>query len=468
MSFARLFCASDGKKVLGLYSNNPGVVYAEPPGAKHLAHVTWFDYLRGRDSNIDYFLVQKEGLTPNEAVQLNGAAGGGEIEGKLDFRYRILNGMRDHTDLIRAVAVRDVGGFMSRKEARRTKQPGLFDKPSKRKQREYLFPGNGKVIEFVDGFVNGPKVCFEGEAHIQGTGKQDYYPGCILDINLDFARWCQSGITPDGKLAPWNSCFVCYSAHTHSGFPYAFRVDKGSLREQIKAIRAQRESEGKPTRYLRLGKRTECGSKPFRGNLVRTLEACADEGIKCIFPTKFLEFDSVVAELLRRTDSSLLVSLGNDELEQGPVLYGRTQEVRVEDGIKYKEAGARVIPYAMVDGAKEDGGEYFDKALRLARSKFERVQLLPVRSRHEAKSKQILGGWHNLIADSEQAKLFDEEEGAYEKSGDHTRVCMRLHPSLKELIGDNTGNCRMCHHSSQFEACGMCFMTGEEPFFRDL
>ena len=323
--------------------------------------------------------------------------------------------------------------------------------------------------EIVDTVKGASEVSFYGHAAIQTIGKQDYYPGCLLDLNLDFARWCSSGITPDGKLAPWNSCEYCYSSHMHTGYPAAFAVEKDNLIAQIKEARIAREAEGKPTRYMRLGKRTECGSPIFRKNLINTLEACAEEGIKCIFPTKFLEFDKEVAKLLKKTDSTLLVSLGSNELEPGAVLHGRTQEARIAEGIKYLEAGIRVVPYVIVDAALPNGGKYFEKNLAEAKEKFPRIQILPIRLRHRERAVKILGGWHDLLkSNTGQLDLFGKPDGKYESGGDHTRIAVDIHSSLTDLINNNCGSTRMCHHSSCAEYCGMCFMPGEKPFSRKV
>jgi hypothetical protein len=57
----------------------------------------------------------------------------------------------------------------------------------------------------------------EGTAEIHSEGKQNFLPDCLLDLNLDFAGWCPTGITPEGKLAPWNTCEYCYAGYKHNG-----------------------------------------------------------------------------------------------------------------------------------------------------------------------------------------------------------------------------------------------------------
>ncbi len=461
--FGRLFTIK-GEKIYGLYCNTKGASYAEPPGTKHLAHVLWRNPLRGQDSNIDYFAVKENSeLEPSEIVHINQIALSEGVEDRCGVRYQILSDSKAYENLVRAVAARDIGDFLIERGKTRDKS-GLFSRSKRVKSRkEENFKSS---VEYVSG-VKGLPVRNVMHARISVEGKQDYYPGCLLDINLDFAKWCISGISPDGKIAGWNSCDYCYASHTHAGYPGAFYVDKKELKAQIKDARMERGREGKPTRYLRLGKRTECGAKMFRESLVNTLEVCADEGIKCIFPTKFLEFDRDVAELLKRTDSTLLVSLGNDELERGAVLHGRTQEARIEDSLKYLEAGARAIPYVLVDATLENGGRYFEKNFKEVLGKFPQMQIIPIRLRHTERAVKILGGWHNLIQTNYgRQDLFGHCDGHYEKGNDGTRIAVSIHPSLGNLVGDNGGDVRMCHHSSCREYCGMCFMTGEKGFAR--
>lgn len=462
--FGRLFTIS-GEKILGLYCNTLGASYAAPPGTKHLAHIVWRNPLRGQDSNIDYFLAGNSfNLKPSEVVHVNKPELNEALEGRCGVRYQILSDSKGYESLIRSVAARDIDDFLLERVKNRDKASLFSGKRSVKPKKEENFKSS---IEHVL-HVAGLPVKNVAHANLSLEGKQDYYPGCLLDINLDYAKWCVSGISPDGKIAGWNSCEYCYASHTHAGYPGAFYVDRKILAEQIMVARLERAKDGKPTRYLRLGKRTECGAKMFRESLLNTLEACADEGVKCIFPTKFLEFDMNVAELLKKTDSTLLISLGSDELERGAVFHGRTQEARIEDGLKYLESGVRAIPYVLVDATLPNGGNYFKKNLSVAFCEFPRVQILPIRLRHAKRAMKILGGWHGLLqSNCGQRDLFGEEDGKYEKGGDRTRIAVVIHPSLANLVGNNCGNMRMCHHNSRKEYCGMCFMSGEEGFARE-
>ncbi len=458
--FSRLFLYQN-QKILGTYSNRKGVVYAEPEGTNHLAHVIWKNPLTGKDSNIDYFLVRELKLKPNE-TRLVYKLPDRSAEDKFRLRYKILSDVKELEGVARDIASEDVNSFLkARIGTNENKAKRLSNYLNKRQKGKMQL----KIVKNIRGDKN---VRFWEHAAIQTIGKQDYYPGCLLDLNLDFARWCISGITPNGKLAPWNSCEYCYASHMHSGYPDAFAVEKANLIEQIRCARKERETQGKPTRYLRLGKRTECGAKVFRENLINTLEACVDEGIKCIFPTKFLEFDRDIARLLKRSDSSLLVSLGNDRFEPGAVLHGRTQGARIEDGLQYLRAGVRTIPYVLVDATLPYGGKHFESNLKRAWKEFSKIQILPIRLRHVERAKKILGGWHSVIREQEgQLNLFGENEnGGYEVGNDGTRIAVDIDPSLSQIVGDNDGITRMCHHNSSMEYCGGCFMSGERGFAR--
>ena len=108
--FSRLFHIG-GQKVLGMYSNRKGVVYAEPQGTSHLAHVIWKNPLTGKDSNIDYFLAKDSKLKPSEARMIKPQADKG-AEDKFQFRYQLLSSLKDFEWLARDIAVADVNSFI--------------------------------------------------------------------------------------------------------------------------------------------------------------------------------------------------------------------------------------------------------------------------------------------------------------------------------------------------------------------
>jgi hypothetical protein len=452
--FSRLFTDTGHLKVLALYSMKQGVVHATPAGTEHMAHVRWRRTSDGNESSIDYFLVNGGlNLVPNQTRSINGMSVDERAEMNYGIGYQVFGNLRHLTEAVRIISSHDVATHVKR-ISRENNQGHLW---TPRKQTTLC--DSGGQIEYIDR-LSAPKLKVRGLAQVQTMGKQDYHGNCVFDLNLDFARWCAAGITPEGFLAPWNDCEYCYSAHTHAGYPFVDEVDKNDLVEQIERAREVRAGLGKPTRYMRFGKRVEVGARMFREQLIASLEACAESGISCIMPTKFLEFDKDVAGLLRRTDSTLLVSLGNDELEKGAVLNGRTQDARIADGLRYQGSGVRVVAYPLVDATMEDGGEFFRGSYLKALETFQRVQVLPLRLRHADKAREIMGAWHGLTR--ERSHLLDEASGAYELARDATRIPVIMHSSITDGIGENNDWKRMCADNSCKSYCGKCFMPKEE------
>ncbi len=452
--YSRVFSTANAN-FLSLYSVKPGVVYAEFPGTTHVAHVTWGVPNSEKTSNIDLFLMPDgfDSIRPSDFRTLKRADVDEATERARGMEFQITEAGRPLSDVIRSVAANDVRTHLERK----VEHPSLFGPVAA--HEDSVRPSSVSYVESV--LPLQPQI--EGTAEIHSEGKQNFLPDCLLDLNLDFAGWCPTGITPEGKLAPWNTCEYCYAGYKHKGYPSYFDVDGKQLIEQINEARARRAEEGKETRFLRLGKRTEAGYSLFKPQLVKALEACVEAGLSIIFPTKFLEYDSEISDLLKRTDATLLISLGNDRLEPGAVIHGRTQEVRIFDGLRYGESGVRVVPYVLVDPTVEDGGPWFSDTLKMARKSFGQVQLLPIRIRYRELGEKVLGSWDGVTESG--PTLFGNGNGQkYEVAPDHTRLAIGFHRSLSDLISNNSGDVRVCHHNSCGVFCGKCFMTGEKGF----
>ncbi|MEK6886136.1 MAG: hypothetical protein AABX17_04175 [Nanoarchaeota archaeon] len=445
-----------GLRIFCMYTKNRGVVAATPPGTVHIAHATYLNEGAASPdnrSNIDHFLVKKdaneEDIFGKDKRTLYGKKVYAEIanqnpsvEERYGVQFQIINEFRDLTRTLKRVTITDVYEHMKGKKDPKVK-------------------GTACLVDFVDEipFVNAP--IFAGHAEIDPEGKQTFYPNCVLDINLDIAKWCKSGISPEGKIMPWGACVYCYASFKHTGYPYAFNVDKDILIEQIKEARIAREKLGLPTRYLRLGKRTEFGIPEFREQLVATLEACLAEGISAVFPTKYLKFDKEIADLLRRTNSSLLPTQGDDGHQMGAVMHGCTTDYIFEQGILFQEAGVRVTPYVLVNPLEKDGGEVFGKNLRRVEKAFGKFQILPIVTRRVEIANRVLGGSLDLVG-KQQKNLFGNSTGGYEIGTGRRGIPVYVHPSLQNRIGDNNGNIRLCLHNSCISGCGKCFLPKEK------
>ncbi len=452
----RLFyLPSDGLRIFCMYTKNKGVVAATPPGTEHISHATYLneDAVNPQNrSNIDHFLIKNDACEADvfgkdiqvlygDKIHESIASQNPSIEQKYGVKIEILDNFRNLTQVIQRVAFTDIYRHMSDKRL-----PQVKDEPT---------------LEYVDKISSGAELIFAGQAQIDIEGKQTFYPNCVLDINLDIARWCPSGISPEGKVMPWGECNYCYASFKHGGYPYVLNVDKENLVAQIKSAKKERAKLGLPTRYLRLGKRTEFGFSPFKEQLINTLEACLEENISVVFPTKYLSFDKTVAKLLKRTSSTLLPSLGDDQYEIGAAMHGCNTQYRLEQGILFKEQGVRVVPYVLVRAHEKDGGEIFGRNLLMAEKLFTRAQILPIITKNINVARKVLGGSSDLVGSSHQG-FSGESYGGYEIGAGRRGVPVHIHPTLEKRIGDNDGDVRICLHNSCSSRCGKCFLPKEK------
>jgi hypothetical protein len=439
--------------LLALYSDKPDVVYATPPGTTPLAHVTYLkpkavsEYWR---SAVDYFLINGciSGLIGADPINLtenkvSPEMATTEIVHGVRFEFTRKARATGLDKVVRLAALQDI--FLH-----------TLNKPEPKIRSPYF-----TINTNLDEIRSMAKPTYAGRVKITAEGKQSFYPDCVLDLNADFAGWCSAAITPEGKLAPWDECTYCYAGYKHHGYPWILRADKKDLVEQIKKLKKERAElkEPLPTRFLRLGKKTEAADDLFIPNLIATFEAALETGLSIVLPTKHLRFYQEVADLARRTNSAIMPSIGNDNFERGPCLRGFSNDARLEIATKYLEAGVNAVPYVLVNATRENGGVNFEGNLKKALSKFPRVQILPIRPRHKNTAYQILEGWNDPVGQL-GIDLFKVEVGGYSRRKDHTRIAEDIHPSLTKMIGDNSGDVRMCHHNSQKEYCGGCFMKG--------
>ncbi len=451
----RLFIDKDqsGKsiEVLGIYSTNPGVVYATPKDTDHIAHAVWTTK-KGNTSNIDYFIINRKSGSYDEVIDLSSKEIlPSELDSRYGIQYEIVSRFKNDENLIKRIARFDIN-----KHTRiEPKQTIIGEKEKHYRFKPQIIPPETKT-EYVDEILSKAVITIKGLAKIDSEGKQNVHPTCILDLNLDFAQWCISGITEDGKLSPNASCSYCYAVRNHKGYPYIYDVDKNDLINQIKELKNERL---KRKTVLRIAKRVEAGIPIFRNQLLNSLEACLETDLHAVMPTKYLEYDQRVAELFKKTNSTLLISLGNDKNESGPFSHGRNQLQRIEDGIKYLEAGVNTVPFLLVDPTREFGGSYYEKSFKRALKCFPRIQLLPIRPNRKDVVEETLG-----VLESSQLDIFTDNinikdrTNDFKQAGNNAKIAMTMHPSITALIDNNNGNYRYCHHNDKNAYCGSCFI----------
>ncbi len=329
-------------------------------------------------------------------------------------------------------------------------------------------PGQNKIT-LVDRIIPVTPLRIINAEHYLRDGKQEFISSCILDTNLDFSGGCISGFVPgnhasfDGKrftgyfLDLHAECSYCYAGYQHKSFPKTLvNIDKAHLIEELNNKKKILERDI----ILRLGKRTECGSKFTRNPLITTLEACVETNTKVVMPTKFLEFDKDVTKLLRKTDSVVLYSTRDDKFERGSVVHGCNNEWRLEQAVKYKEHGVNAILYLLVDLPNEITDRE-SNILNFANKHNLLVQLLAIRFPGKKVAREIVGGsWEDLTMNPEQLMLESingKIHGGY-KWKSNQLIAQRTHEDYSKLIGENNNCVRLCHHNDITTYCGSCFL----------
>lgn len=320
------------------------------------------------------------------------------------------------------------------------------------------------------------------------SGKQDFILSCALDANLDSSSGCISSFIPIDKNTAFSGdyfigyysdtsagCGYCYAEWKTKCFPkFMIEVDKEKLLTELsgKFIQASGVTRNKKVNVLRLGKSTEAGSKYTLDELVKTLEICLESGTQVVMPTKVLEFNKEIAGLLKKTKSSVLYSLGYDELERGICAHGCTNEYRLEQARLYREAGVNSVLYFLLDVPAEPSEKNL-RDLSFAEKNNIPVQLLPIRFYNKETTFKFTGKtWdvlRRIYPKNEQLSLpgvLEKGADTYIWEGNHLLPIV-MNPFWMKLIGGNNGNVRMCHHDPFKTYCGSCFLIGRKGFIEE-
>ena len=347
----------------------------------------------------------------------------------------------------------------------------------------------GKRVRIHDSLIPKTEVKYATPKLLVVPGKKEFVPGCKLEANIDSGNGCIAGWLPasDGQVASFDGkvftnfylalkaeCDYCYAIPKHKTFPKTlFNIEKEILREQLLGktrLKTGSEKEhGKAIKILRLGKRTEFGSIYTLNSLSLVLETCIETETRTVFPTKFLKYNENIAELLKRSNSSLYYSIGFDDVEYGPLMHGCDNNFRLEQMVKYAESGVNTNLYLLVaDGSISPTGRDL-KMIDFVKKhdKIRGLQVLPVRYSGKDLCKRMTGRiWDDLVKPTnvdEQFMIdgsFDEnQKGAGWKVHAGTLIQNKLHDDWIKIVKDNNGLIRMCHHTEGKEGktwCGTC------------
>lgn len=451
------------REFLAVYSFHNDVIYQLPgkfAGVRPIAH---FSYSRGnKEGGVVVYLIspretaefvdiKKEIVAPQQfRWELRRYNVSGEIVGGESERYGFRHG------LIGAV-LRDIADFCGDQKSKKDSSTGITS---------------------VDKIIPRTAIKRIRPERVLTSGKQEFVDSCAFEANIDFGKGCLSGWIPsegasfDGETFtnyfsfPWGECGYCYASRQHKSFPKSVYIfDKERLLEELKGGCELEYGTGKklgrPVRVLRFGKRTESWTPFTQDAFIGTLEAMTETGTRGVIPTKFLPFSSEVAELLKRTNSTVLYSTGFDELEPGAVAYGATNQFRLEQAKLFSEAGVNTRLYLLA-AAHLAPGEREKTVLEFAEKLKIPVQVLPMRFKGKDLVQRVTGeDWDNLCdVPQTQPLLFPELEipyrGTYRKGPNHDLIVSQMHPEWRQIIGNNKGKVRMCHHNDSEVYCGGC------------
>lgn len=459
----------DGTRIyLAIYNHFPDVHVAVPPSlkgkAKRMAHIAYSE--GGKRSGIDIFLLNspptvRNGHSPEVpeisfSQPVSSASHNPLVDTMQDIDYELV---KDAPDEVVALVRKDISAYC--------KNPG----------KTKLSRGIVRVKEIVP-VTHLRKIAYS-EIGATQPGKPEFVEECLLEANLDFVKGCQSGWIPgeglaarfDGRiftgffLAPSSECGYCYASPKHKTFPkHVFELERQRLKQELLGgARLKYGSPavyGRPVQVLRLGKRTDAGSKFTLDSLLTTLETCLETGTQTVFPTKLLEFDKTIADLLKRTNSTLLYSIGFDEFEKGAAAHGCTNDWRSEQAVRYRESSVRTALYLLIHPFLAPGKREMD-LIDFAMEHDLDVQLLPMRFTSKDFMKTATGlNWDIAVRSRHPVlspDLAQDYEGTYFVSAG-VAVPQEVDPGWLGLIGKNNGGVRMCHHTKKTVWCGSCFI----------
>jgi hypothetical protein len=231
------------------------------------------------------------------------------------------------------------------------------------------------------------------------------------------------------------------------------------------------EPLGKPVDVLRFGKRTEPWTPFTQDEFVGTLEAMVQTGTRGIITTKFMPFDPEIVNLAKKTKSTVLYSIGFEDLEAGCIEHGYDNNYRLNQARQYREAGVNSILYLLFHPIFEPTERELS-VLEFAEKHKLPIQLLPMRMITKALAQKtisplvgdqnailwdVLKDTHLPSVQQEMDIMVEYEDSYYVQSSVLIPKINRMHPFWMDLIKSNKGRIRMCHHDEEQVYCGGCF-----------
>jgi hypothetical protein len=293
---------------------------------------------------------------------------------------------------------------------------------------------------------------------------------CLGEYNADISTACpaqvygkhilevikNNGAYDEGNIEKYRKegtidgrCTYCYEK----------RKNWGKITPKEIGEKTREEFETKKPAIIRMAKETECGHYFYQEQLKQFLELCKEYGTKVIFPTKALEFDEEIAELLIETKSVLNYSLCRDESEPGIVSQGFSNAWRVQQAIKYFGAGVNTTATLTCDITNSiDGnlkrGFAIDEMLN-AKDMGVPTRLLPLRIYSKKVCLEATGRkWEEIVLQNKDQEHFDFGfEWRYIRVGGNKLIPLFFHNDFQKLADEGIG---VCGRIGDYEYCDHC------------
>ncbi len=279
-------------------------------------------------------------------------------------------------------------------------------------------------------------VVIEKKVEIE-TGKGEFDALCRTGVhNIDFTLGCvsytrnlQGNITHDLTTG----CEYCYSFGNYGGVRLK-QFKASHLEEQIKKIEAE---QGK-VRFIRLGKNSDPAHEWLYEHNMHLLELGKKHNFGVVMVTKYLPFIPGMANALKKTGSVLQYSFGYEEMEHGPLAWGRDNEFRIENAVRYKKAGVNVLTRLVQEAPVPPSG-FAMRIMGLYENYDIPTIFNPLRIMNSKVAEKLGKNWNRLIADPKQSSFLgnDPQEGTYTKnSGQHRLIPRKIHKDFLKRFAD--------------------------------
>ena len=246
--------------------------------------------------------------------------------------------------------------------------------------------------------------------------------------------------------------------------------------------------------FVRLGKLTECGHPYYYKTFMDFLKLAHEFNTGLIFTTKAFSFgikgaeetrhyaeggSSLVFDIakefgmaegekiageLRKTNSSLLYSLGWDLAEEGACSQGFTNAWRISQAEKYYKEGVNTSLTVVCDVTSSildniERGSAISQAIKSNARIGINFRILPLRPRKEVFIDLVGKEWGDSVRPRRGVGYLDFCDMIYSKRKNHEAVSDFLHEDFEKFREQGIG---FCGQVGDYEHCDKCFLPGME------